>query len=74
MAIEHGWLIEHGPGSGPAYLRIWRDGPSWTLDPYKATRFARRECAERAAECFGPENARVCEHAFEAGKEASHGE
>lgn len=73
MAIEHGWLIEHGPASCPAYLRIWEAGPSWTLDPYKATRFARRECAERASECFGPDDTRVCEHAFEPQQEAKNG-
>lgn len=59
-----GWVVEHGPIFAPAYLRFAPSGPCWTLDPYKAVRFARRDDAEAAVAAFEPERGRATEHGW----------
>lgn len=61
------WLIENGKkqGEGIAYRRMDQGIPTWTEDPHKAMRFARRADAEMFAE--EDEDAwRIVEHGFEA--------
>ena len=61
------WLVENGKqaGSGLAYRRMDQGMSTWTEDPHKAIRFARRADAEMFAE--EDEDAwRIVEHGFEA--------
>ena len=65
-SVTTGWLVEHGPTHGPAYLRFGPRScsPGWTMDPFKAVRFARREDAEAAKQTFIDDIGRVVEHTF----------
>jgi hypothetical protein len=48
-AWVYGWLVENGKNGDELRYRTWEDGmPAWTTDNNVATRYARREDAERA--------------------------
>ena len=66
-ATRYCWLVENGKqaGAGLAYRRMDQGIPTWTEDPHRAMRFARRADAEMFAE--EDEGAwRLVEHGFEA--------
>lgn len=52
MAEQTGWLVEVASEGGPMYLTLKHEPlskwppPTWTADPNKALRFARKEDAE----------------------------
>lgn len=63
-AREVGWLVEKHEGGRIFYLRIDNldQGYAWHEDSLKATRFARREDAEHAAEGGELQDLRIAEH------------
>jgi hypothetical protein len=63
-AHETGWLVEHGPTEAPVYLHMKSTGPGWTKDAFAAIRFACEADARQALVMYGPDRARVAEHAF----------
>lgn len=64
--VTEGWLVEQGPPDNPAYLRFGDPhcSPGWTMDPFKAARFARLLDAEAARRCFLYDIGRVAQHTF----------
>ena len=58
---EYGWLTEKFD-PGPVWLTVDTGFISFTSDPLKAIRFARREDASRMAELVESEDVRITEH------------